>query len=310
MGLCTASLNLLACAKSAGADFSRSLMVGRQTVYASELAFDRVFTTLGVSADAQGVARSSYAEPVFRAFGAGDVESIDASSYENATVVHDLNTPIPDHLRARYTLVHDGGTLEHVFNFPQALKNCMEMVEVGGVLTQIIGANNMMGHGFWQISPELAYRAFSIENGFRVIALLMHESLPGGRWFSVSDPAEFGARIELCNGAPTFMLAVVQRVAATEVFKAPPHQSDYSAMWRERAGGAGDASPRSPASRNAIVALIGNATADKLREVSSPLRRFYNGLKGSRLDFSQKCYREISETSVITADFCGRLTRL
>jgi 2-polyprenyl-3-methyl-5-hydroxy-6-metoxy-1,4-benzoquinol methylase len=76
------------------------------------------------------------------------VSSIDASDYENATYVHDLNVPIPDHLKGQFDLVDDGGTLEHVFNFPVALRNCMEMVKVGGHLLLNVPTNNFVGHGF------------------------------------------------------------------------------------------------------------------------------------------------------------------
>jgi 2-polyprenyl-3-methyl-5-hydroxy-6-metoxy-1,4-benzoquinol methylase len=65
-----------------------------------------------------------------------------------------MNLPISETLRQRYSVVYDGGKLEHVFNQPQALKNCMEMVRVGGYFLQTNTANKFMGHGFWQFSPE------------------------------------------------------------------------------------------------------------------------------------------------------------
>jgi hypothetical protein len=48
-----------------------------------------------------------------------------------------LNKPVPDNLRSRFSVVFDGGTLDHVFNICQALKNAMEMVEVGGYFVQV-----------------------------------------------------------------------------------------------------------------------------------------------------------------------------
>ena len=70
------------------------------------------------------------------------------------------------HLKNKYTLVIDGGCLEHIFNFPVAIKNCMEMLQEGGHFIGITPANNLMGHGFYQFSPELYFRIFSKENGF------------------------------------------------------------------------------------------------------------------------------------------------
>ena len=96
-----------------------------------------------------------------------DTISIDASAYENATMVHDMNLPVGDELKQKFSVVIDGGTLEHVFNFPTAIRNCMEMLKVGGHFFAHTMANNFMGHGFYQFSPELFYRVFSPENGFR-----------------------------------------------------------------------------------------------------------------------------------------------
>jgi hypothetical protein len=43
-----------------------------------------------------------------------EVSSVDASDYEGATIVHDLNIPIPRELVEQFDIVWDGGTLEHV----------------------------------------------------------------------------------------------------------------------------------------------------------------------------------------------------
>ena len=80
-----------------------------------------------------------------------------------------MNIPISDSSKDKYTVVIDGGSLEHVFNFPIAIKNCMEMLQVGGYFISLAPANNMLGHGFYQFSPELFYRIFSKENGFSVV---------------------------------------------------------------------------------------------------------------------------------------------
>ena len=59
---------------------------------------------------------------------------IDASPYEGATIVHDLNTPVDTSLHERFDVVIDGGDLEHVFNIPVALANLMSMLTVGGTM--------------------------------------------------------------------------------------------------------------------------------------------------------------------------------
>src|SRR5262249_50656134 len=97
------------------------------------------------------------------------VESIDFSNNEGATIVHDLGQPLPTDLHARFDLAVDGGTLEHVFNFPVAIANLMRLVKVGGIAYTNGPCNNLCGHGFYQFSPELMYRVFSASNGFEIL---------------------------------------------------------------------------------------------------------------------------------------------
>ena len=204
MGLDTSSIMFLCAARSMGVDFGSTAMVGRQSFWPDEAALRRVFSVLGIDRDAADFLRQhEYGEEFFSLLGAHHVDSVDLSPYERATILHDMNLPLPVELRERFTLVYDGGTLEHVFNIPQAFKNCMEMVRVGGHFTQVNVANNFAGHGFWQFSPELIFRMFSEQNGFRLEAVLMHEVTPGGAWYLVSDPDDLRQRVQLCNDQPT-----------------------------------------------------------------------------------------------------------
>ncbi|MDR1149764.1 MAG: class I SAM-dependent methyltransferase, partial [Spirochaetaceae bacterium] len=86
---------------------------------------------------------------MFKHFGAVTVDSIDYSDYEGASIVHDMNLPVPGHLKEKYDCVWDGGALEHVFNYPTAIKNCMDMVKIGGHLILETPCNNQCGHGFY-----------------------------------------------------------------------------------------------------------------------------------------------------------------
>lgn len=92
---------------------------------------------------------------LFHSLGFDSVESIDYSDFEGATHVADLNQEIPDHLKNRFDVVLDGGTLEHVFNLPQALKNACAMVKIGGRLILSSPSSNHMDHGFYMFSPTL-----------------------------------------------------------------------------------------------------------------------------------------------------------
>ena len=143
MGIDIPSLQLLCCAKKLGVDFSETVTIGRQVVGGPPDVIASILGVIGISRkQACGALQGRFAEPLFALFGARQVSSIDASNYEGASFIQDLNQPLPTSLTNRFSLVHDGGTIEHVFNVPQAFKNCMEMVRIGGHFIQVNCANN------------------------------------------------------------------------------------------------------------------------------------------------------------------------
>jgi SAM-dependent methyltransferase len=235
MGVDWHTARALIAARSSGVDFRRTATLGRQNLFASspeiaamlrdyELPIDRV--------DALEP-QPEYADSFFKLLGAKELSAIDASSYEGARV-HDMNLPIPDSLRQQFDVVLDGGTLEHVFNFPTAIKNAMEMVRVGGHLFLQTPANNFCGHGFYQFSPELFFRVLAPENGYTIERMLAYEAYPGGDWFEVADPAKVQARVELIGTAHRILLLVqARRTADKPIFALTPQQSDYAASWSE-----------------------------------------------------------------------------
>lgn len=94
-------------------------------------------------------------------------ETLDVSDYEDAEHIQDLNQPIPDALRGRFGVVIDGGTLEHIFDVPQALRNMKAMLRPGGRIIHLNPMNSWAEHGFYQLSPTL-YHDFYTTNGFRM----------------------------------------------------------------------------------------------------------------------------------------------
>jgi hypothetical protein len=125
----------------------------------------------------------------------------------------------------------------------------MEMVAVGGHFLAITPCNNWMGHGFYQFSPELFFRAFSEENGFNLQHMFTCRSLRG-RWYRVSDPKSIGQRVELINNYQTSLLIQAKRLRETEVFATAPQQSDYVAIWT------GETSPSSATRRKSAIAFV------------------------------------------------------
>jgi hypothetical protein len=177
-----------------------------------------------------------HADDLFRALGAHNVDAMDASDFEGANLVHDLNEPLPESLRGRYDAVVDAGTLEHVFNVPTAFKNVMDALKVGGHFFAKLPANNWCGHGFYQFSAEFFYRVFTASNGFEMTKLLIAPIHVAGKWldgpvYEVADPAQLKARVEIKSRTETVFLVQAKKLQNVPVFANWPQQSDYSSSW-------------------------------------------------------------------------------
>jgi hypothetical protein len=244
MGLSADGTRFLLYAKTQGVRFTRTATLGRQGLHLTAGELARGLSDFGYDASAaEGIlgGAGGFAEPLLKALGAEEVCSFDASGFEGATHVHDFNRPVGADLRRRFTAVIDGGTLEHVFDFPTAVANCMEMLEVGGHFLGSSPVNNFAGHGFYQFSPELFFRVFGARNGFRVVRMIVYEGRPAKTWFEVADPAAVGERVAFANSKPATLLVLAEKLAAVELFSAPPQQSDYAASWSSEAKGEGAA---------------------------------------------------------------------
>jgi hypothetical protein len=180
-----------------------------------------------------------YADDMFRElFRFDDVTSLDFSSYEGATVIQDIGAPLRPDLVGRFDLAIDGGTLEHVFNFPVAIGNLMRLVKLGGAVYTQNPCNSLAGHGFYQFSPELMFRVFSKSNGFQIsfvrIAVartLSIEQTSRQPVYEVVDPARYGGRVMLASADPVVMMSLAVKQSDTEPFAQAVLQSDYVEKW-------------------------------------------------------------------------------
>ena len=240
MGLGSNACRLLLYAKRRGAVFSHTITLGRLALRLNRRMMSRLFKEFELYNNDDQISRifsnpDGFSEPFFDALGAERVDSVDATDYEGASFVHDLNCALPQMPELMYDAVIDGGTLEHVFNFPTALRTSMNAVKIGGRFFAITQCNNAMGHGFYQLSPELYFRAFCPDNGFVLENMFMAEGSFGMvPWYSVADPLQVNHRVELVNDVQTYLLVIARRVAMASIFKSWPQQSDYAAAWREQ----------------------------------------------------------------------------
>ena len=243
-----------------GASFKKTLVIGRSLVWVSAGELCEAASEFGIKlsvASAEEILKSKngYCEPLFELLGAEVVKSMDVSDYEGAGLIHDLNQPLPDTMLERFTAVVDGGSLEHVFNIVQAFKSCMELTAEGGSFISMATANNFLGHGFHQPSPEFFFGALNPENGFGVKRVLMHENKKNAPVFEVMDPRQFGGRVTLCNRVPVFLKAWAVREKVKPLFEVYPQQPDWEDLWQKKANGGQKLSLKAKA-RNMVQKIL------------------------------------------------------
>jgi hypothetical protein len=302
MGIDTNSARFLMLCGKSGVNFTRMGTLGRQNLNVSPNDMLKAAEATGWPADSILDAfdkTSTFAEPFYRFLGAQSVETLDNSDFEGATTVLDLNEPIPHAMRERFSCLFDGGTLEHVFDFPTAIKNCMDMVELGGHFISVTTANNYLGHGFYQFSPELFFRVLTPANGFQTEAVLLYESSSRGRAavaYWVHDPAKVGKRVLLTNAHQTLIMVRARKIGEVPAGRLKAMQSDYSAAWSD--GPAQAEGPRlKPDKWNKRLRVA-------LREIVPGITDgFYlrkNALSKGR--FASDCYREVKLDASLLKD--------
>ena len=175
-----------------------------------------------------------FAETFLEKLGFPEMQSMDFSEYEGCDIVHDLNDPVPQHLRNKFDIVIDGGTIEHVFNTPQALDNVFHMLAPGGIFISINGMIGWAGHGFYQFSPELVWRYWLDARGCEVIYCRGVPVDPAMKVVEVSDTGKTGSRFRARKLVGRWYLyyAVRKSIGANPVERIrKASQGDYAVQW-------------------------------------------------------------------------------
>ncbi|GAA7764453.1 hypothetical protein RN01_07020 [Cupriavidus sp. SHE] len=173
---------------------------------------------------------TGYGEALFSWLGATSITAMDNSAYEGSTLLHDLNCPVPDRLRGVFDCIFDGGTIEHVFNVPMALSNVHAMLRPGGVFLSVNAANNQLGHGFYQFSPELMWRVFSRDAGYEIESMCLMDLIGYPTPMDLVDPVMLGRRDEIGPTAgPTYLMVAARKIRHVALL--PVQQSDYTRAW-------------------------------------------------------------------------------
>ena len=168
----------------------------------------------------------------FALLGFGIVDAIDASAYEGANIIHDMNQELTDPgLQDRYDLVFDGGTMEHVFHVPTFLRNVGYLCKPNGRIVHVVPCSNMIDHGFYCFSPGL-FRDYYLTNGFELARLLLlRYSSEQLSCLDVRDSA--GSLDPSCfsDGFTYLLYCEVRKVQGATIARIP-QQGGYVTSWQ------------------------------------------------------------------------------
>ena len=107
-------------------------------------------------------------EYLFQRLGFEVVDALDQNTFEGANVIHDLNHPFDKDFEkiGTYDFIYDGGTIEHIFNIPNALKNVFDLLAMDGRIVHAT-AINAINHGYYNFATFF-FEEFYETNGFQI----------------------------------------------------------------------------------------------------------------------------------------------
>jgi hypothetical protein len=147
-------------------------------------------------------------------YGMKDLTVLDFEDFR-ADVRHDMNIPIPDHLRSKFNTIIDIGSLEHVFDTKRCLENLFSMLKVNGHILLHTPCKGCFDHGLHTFSPECILASLKF-NGFeiRYVAYSTESGLP------LAAPG---------NGRDVIIWVVARKVGEMKVFVVP-----QQGRWQEK----------------------------------------------------------------------------
>jgi SAM-dependent methyltransferase len=146
--------------------------------------------------------------------------SITAIDFDGTEIAHKLDLNQPIDIGQRFDIVHNAGTLEHVFDIAQAFRNMHNLTRPGGVMIHHAPFVGWVDHGFYALQPTLFWD-LAEANNYHVAAMVYAEvapprleSLPSRE--AILEMAKAG-RI----GRNANLAAVLQRPHAEAPFRIP-----------------------------------------------------------------------------------------
>jgi hypothetical protein len=149
--------------------------VGKQTIHVKEDDIARLFKKYDVpTANFQELVKhenkdtstrhrqdSISDEALYRGFCDAHYQCLDISDYEGATLIHDMNEPVPEQYHNGFHFIYNGSVMDNLFDPITFIKNTSKMLKPGGRILHLEAMTNVTG-SFLMFSPEWFFSYYAI----------------------------------------------------------------------------------------------------------------------------------------------------
>jgi hypothetical protein len=146
--------------------------------------------------------------------------SISAIDLHGSPVAQKLDLNQPLKLGHQFHLVHNNGTLEHIFDIAQAFRNMHDLTRPGGMMVHHAPFVGWVDHGFYSLHPTLFWD-LAEANNYHMITMIYAEHNP----VRIETLPSREAVLELARnnqvGRNATLAAVLQRPLTAEPFRIP-----------------------------------------------------------------------------------------
>jgi hypothetical protein len=174
-------------------------------------------------------------QTLFQWLGFDSVDTLDVSDYEGANLIVDLNEDMGLSGLPRYSFILDFGTMEHVFNVPNGLKNVFNMLKHDGYAFHLLPASNGVQHGFYQFSPTMLvdyYRAnnFSIKMS-HIAKTVEYSNRSGYELFPYYSWNEFNPPLGGMDNSIYYSTILVKKLDISTCYINPSQSAYKDRLW-------------------------------------------------------------------------------
>jgi len=139
----------------------QGLLVGRQSIFFGVDAMRAVARVEGVPLRDRPIRRDTNTRlageildyDLFASFCDLQMQAVDVTAYEQAEIIHDMNTPAPPALESRFDFIFNGSCMDNSFNAAMFMANMSRMLKPGGRVVHIEHASNWPG-SYVSYSPD------------------------------------------------------------------------------------------------------------------------------------------------------------